>query len=207
MVSPKSVPVRAGRPREFEPEVAVAACMDVFWRAGYAATSVPQLSEAAAVSTSSIYNTFGSKRDVYLAALDRYLDLAREHMYGPMLHGELGTVDIDAFLDRLLISAATSGQHGCLVTKATAEFGDADEAVVARTTAFRRELRTALAAALERARALGELDGNPLPVGVLADLLLGQVYAFNLLDGAGAPRGELEALDSAARALLHPPAA
>ncbi len=53
------------------------------WRVGYTAATVPQLSEAAGVSTSSIYNTFGSKRGVYLAALDLYLELARERMYGP----------------------------------------------------------------------------------------------------------------------------
>ncbi len=195
---------RAGRPREFDPSAAVATSMRVFWRVGYTAATVPQLSEAAGVSTSSIYNTFGSKRGVYLAALDLYLELAREHMYGPMLTGSDGVRDIEAFLDRLRSAAETPPALGCLVTKATAEFGDADPAVVERTAGYRRELREAFTAALGRARSLGELDARQgLPVEDLAQILVGQVLSFNLLAGAGAPLCDLDELLGSARNLIR----
>jgi TetR/AcrR family transcriptional repressor of nem operon len=197
-------PARTGRPREFEPSAAVAAAMEVFRHLGYASAAVPQLSRAAGVSTSSIYNTFGSKHEVYLAALDLYLEQAREHLYGPMLTGSDGVADIEAFLDRLRSVAAAEPGLGCLLTKATAEFGDTDQAVAERTTGYRRELREAFSAALTRAQVLGQPgERETLPVTALAELLVALVLSFNLLAGAGAPRHELDALLDSARALVR----
>ena len=48
--------------------------MDVFWSKGYEATSLDDLCEATGLSRSSFYATFGSKRQLLLQSVDRYVD-------------------------------------------------------------------------------------------------------------------------------------
>ena len=65
---------RAGRPRSFDPQVALSDALDVFWRKGYEATSLDDLTEATHLSRSSFYAAFGSKRELLLHAYRRYAD-------------------------------------------------------------------------------------------------------------------------------------
>lgn len=59
------------RPREFDESLAIDAAAEVFRRRGYAATSIEQLVEATGVHRGSLYATFGSKRGLFLRALER----------------------------------------------------------------------------------------------------------------------------------------
>lgn len=65
---------RAGRPRSFDQQVALSDALDVFWRKGYEATSLDDLTEATQLSRSSFYAAFGSKRELLLHAYRRYAD-------------------------------------------------------------------------------------------------------------------------------------
>ncbi len=58
------------RPREFDEVLAIDAAAEVFRRRGYAATSIEQLVEATGVHRGSLYSTFGSKRGLFLRALE-----------------------------------------------------------------------------------------------------------------------------------------
>lgn len=60
------------RPRAFDDAVALDACVDQFWDHGFHATSTDDLCERAGLSRSSLYNTFGRKRDVYVRGVHRY---------------------------------------------------------------------------------------------------------------------------------------
>jgi len=65
---------RAGRPRSFDQQVALGDALDLFWRQGYEATSLDDLTEATQLSRSSFYAAFGSKRELLLHAYRRYAD-------------------------------------------------------------------------------------------------------------------------------------
>ena len=65
-----------GRPRAYDPDVALDAAIAAFWRAGYTATSLDTLSEATGMNRPSLYGAFGDKHALYLAALKRYADQA-----------------------------------------------------------------------------------------------------------------------------------
>src|SRR5579872_3265240 len=75
-VEPKPPP-RRGRPRQYDPERALAAAGDVFWKRGYAATSLDELAAATGMNRPSLYAAFGDKRDLYLKTLERYRDRSR----------------------------------------------------------------------------------------------------------------------------------
>jgi len=60
------------RPREFDTTQALDQAMQVFWSKGYEATSLSDLTDAMKLSKSSFYDTFGSKHEVFLAAIEHY---------------------------------------------------------------------------------------------------------------------------------------
>ncbi|ATL31243.1 TetR/AcrR family transcriptional regulator [Streptomyces formicae] len=62
------------RPREFNEDRVVSAAMETFWRHGYEGTSTRDLCDSTGLGPSSLYNTFGGKRQLYLRALQHYYD-------------------------------------------------------------------------------------------------------------------------------------
>ena len=58
--------------KQFDVDTALDAAMIQFWRAGYADTSLDDLSAATGLNRSSIYSSFGDKDALYLRCLDRY---------------------------------------------------------------------------------------------------------------------------------------
>jgi AcrR family transcriptional regulator len=64
--------VERGRPRIFDEEQALDAALQVFWRNGYQAASLAELTAAMGISKPSMYAAFGNKEQLYLQALQRY---------------------------------------------------------------------------------------------------------------------------------------
>jgi AcrR family transcriptional regulator len=61
-----------GRPRSFDRDKALERAMHVFWKQGYEATSVNDLTQAMRINPPSLYAAFGDKEHLYLEALERY---------------------------------------------------------------------------------------------------------------------------------------
>ena len=68
---------RRGRPRQYDPDRALAGAADAFWQSGYAGTSLDELSAATGMNRPSLYAAFGDKSDLYLKTLERYRDQSR----------------------------------------------------------------------------------------------------------------------------------
>src|SRR6478736_7773971 len=66
-----------GRPRQYDPEQALAKAAEAFWKHGYAATSLDDLVAATGMNRPSLYAAFGDKRDLYLKTLEYYRDESR----------------------------------------------------------------------------------------------------------------------------------
>src|SRR5690348_16025297 len=73
-------PKRRGRPRAYEPEVALARALDLFRKDGFAATSLDDLSTATGMNRPSLYGAFGDKRALYIKSYQRYRADARAAM-------------------------------------------------------------------------------------------------------------------------------
>ncbi|OBI50967.1 hypothetical protein A5707_14240 [Mycobacterium kyorinense] len=74
---PTSEPKPRGRPRSYDPELALARARDTFWGAGYAGTSLDELASGMGMNRPSIYAAFGDKEALYLQAVARYADDSR----------------------------------------------------------------------------------------------------------------------------------
>ncbi|OKI09954.1 TetR family transcriptional regulator [Streptomyces sp. CB02923] len=148
-----------GRTKEFDPRVTLQAALELFWRKGYEATSMQDLVEHLGINRGSIYATYGSKRELYLRALDRYCEnegvvaLERLNQPGPALPAVRAFVR--AFADE---SLADQDRKGCLVTNTAVELLPQDEKAERRIETALHEVESAIAGALIRAKAQGELD-------------------------------------------------
>jgi AcrR family transcriptional regulator len=130
------------RTQAFDTEAAVRAARTVFWTTGFEGASIPELEEATGLNRSSLYNTFGSKRGLFDAAVQSYLDeVVRE------------TVAREAILDYLdgLRAAfenldSPSASNGCLLINTAGSPIARDEEVARIVSDYRSELREAIGA-------------------------------------------------------------
>src|ERR1700721_1165222 len=71
---------RRGRPRAYQPEIALGRALDLFRKDGFAATSLDDLSAATGMNRPSLYGAFGDKRELYIKSYQRYRADARAAM-------------------------------------------------------------------------------------------------------------------------------
>lgn len=146
------------RTRSFDPIAAVRAARTAFWDVGYEAASIPDLEAATGLSRSSIYNTFGSKRGLFDAAVQNYLDEVIRPRLSPLQVPEVAPEALIDYLNGLreaftsLDSAAVA--NGCLLIN-TAGAPIAHEEPVAKVIAeYRAELHEAVSRGIA---ALGDI--------------------------------------------------
>ncbi|MCX4759815.1 TetR/AcrR family transcriptional regulator [Streptomyces sp. NBC_01275] len=161
------------RTKEFDPDTALRAALELFWRRGYEATSMADLVEHLGIGRASIYATFGNKHDLYLKALDRYGET-----YDPVLLHELSQPGpalpgVRAVVRRFAATATDDTRRtlGCLVTNTAAELAAHDPSAARRVELSWEHLETLLHSSLVRAQAQGELPAERDP-RALARLLL-----------------------------------
>ncbi|MGA5821075.1 TetR/AcrR family transcriptional regulator [Kitasatospora sp. NPDC094028] len=184
------------RTKEFDPDAALQAALDLFWRRGYEATSMADLVEELGIARASIYATFGSKHELYLRALERYAEqtdpvlLAELSQPGPVLPA------VRAMVRRYAASSAEEGrERGCFVTNTAVELAPHDPSAARRVDASLGHLETVLAAALVRARAQGELPDGREPralARMLMVLMQGMRVMGKTADGAARVRDAAE---------------
>ena len=154
------------RPREFDEEAVLERALELFWRDGYAATSLQALLTHMGISRQSLYNTFGDKRRLFLAALDRYADLRAREMLGDLEHEDASLAEVFGFFERLGQNAAQKGSCGaaethpeaCLIGRSCMELGAADPEVAARVHYFFDRTVKAFRNALDNAVRKGEIE-------------------------------------------------
>jgi len=197
---------RRGRPRAYEPEAALTLAMEAFWKAGYAATTLDDLSAATGMNRPSLYAAFGDKQDIYAKAYRKYRARMRDEFL-PLL---AAPEPVRVVLRRVLEAAANvylsgpDGPRGCLtvVTAASEAIADpqirqlASEAIAALDQTF-----TALfASAIER----GELPSSA-NAAALAGLATATIHTLAIRARLGGPRSDLQGLIDAAVATICGP--
>ena len=186
---------RRGRPRAYEPNVALGKALDLFRTQGFAATSLDDLSEATGMNRPSLYGAFGDKRELYIKSYQRYREEARASMV-EIFRQEM---PVRQRLERIFASALNiylsgeTGPRGCftVVTAASEAVGDPD--IRAMVLDGLNELDKAFAGCFRRAKEKGELPESADPA-VLAQLASATVHSIAIRSRARVSRKELEAI-------------
>src|SRR5690348_3187519 len=195
--SPKSdapAPRRRGRPRAYEPDVALGKALDLFRKDGFAATSLDDLSAATGMNRPSLYGAFGDKRELYIKSYQRYRDDARASMI-EIFRGEL---PVRKRLERIYAIALDiylggESPRGCFTVMTAASEAVADPDIRAMVLEGFTELDKAFAACFRQAKEKGEVSEAADPV-VLSQLASATITSIAVRARAGVPRKELEAI-------------
>jgi AcrR family transcriptional regulator len=188
-------PKRRGRPRAYDPEAALRQVTDAFWRTGYSATSLDELSAATGMNRPSLYAAFGDKHALYLEALAGYwrLSLAatREALAGD---GPLDEALMRAYEAALSIYFSGEGNpRGCFVigTAVTEAVEDSDirKSLADGFRTMDADFEARFRIALEK----GELKSDADPTG-LAILASATMQTIAIRARVGIPREELRRL-------------
>ena len=114
------------RPREFDHDDVLRIAFDQFWRKGVRGTSLSDIARDAGVQRGSLYNAFGSKEALFLAAYERY---AGEYLASVQRALGVGTLRkrLTAFFDVTIRNiCAGSPPRGCPTTRGLMELGSAE---------------------------------------------------------------------------------
>jgi len=156
------------RPREFDEQQALQQAKEVFWQRGYEATSLADLLAAMGLSKSSFYETFGSKRELFLRSLARY----REERVAAFRLLLAGGTSVRQAIEALFRAAIGCEAHkGCMACNEAVELAPRDTDVERRFAAVVAEQEALLAEAIGRGQAEGSI-GRTLPPADLARLLM-----------------------------------
>lgn len=165
----------SGRPLEFDPELALKAAINVFWDKGYEATSMQDLLTAMQISKSSLYQTFGDKKNLFRQCLARYI-----HDFANTMHQQLDAADsgwqfISQFIKSVQEDTRTAhARRGCLVMNTASGFAqrDAETAsdILAGIAVFRHVLETAIRRAQHEGDMPAQADASTMALFVISSM-------------------------------------
>ena len=188
-----SLPATKGRPREFDLDEALAAALLVFWRNGYEAASMTELTSAMGITKPSLYAAFGNKEALFHKALDLYerekLAYMKSALEAPTARG----VAERLFRGALEIQMSTCDPKGCLGVISSATCGAEAEPIKAEVVKRRASSEAALIARFEQAQAAGELTDGMTPAA-LTRYLFAILQGLAIQGGSGATCEELSQL-------------
>ncbi|MCG9494087.1 TetR/AcrR family transcriptional regulator [Acinetobacter pittii] len=174
------------RTKEFETDEIADAAMQVFWRRGYAATSVQDLVEGTGLSRSSLYSTFQNKQGLYQQALQRYEILTTLNNVKLLSSSGSAKVLIRQLLLNIVEDELSDPEHkGCLVANACLELAVHDEDVAQFVVSNLQKLQHALESLLIKAQQSGEIGSTQNP-RALASFFLNTMQGLRVL-GKGSP--------------------
>ena len=144
-----------GRTQAFERDVVVRAARMLFWRVGYDGASIPELEKATGLSRSSLYNSFGSKRGLFDAAVQSYLDELIRPRLAPLQAEVVAPGALLTYLaglrDAFENLQSMPASYGCMLINAASTPLAEDEHVRRVIAGYKRELHLALARGLDAA--------------------------------------------------------
>lgn len=188
---------RPGRPLGFDREAALHQAMLLFWRHGYEATSINDLTAAMQITPPSLYTAFGDKKQLFLEAVHRYVA-------GPVTSASIIAEAPTARQAAVsLLQAAATGftgkdtPSGCLLASAAISCSPAANDVQKALSDIRRKIEESLRKkiVLENRKRGATLK---VDAEVMASYVMALIQGMSTLARDGANRAKLMALTEAA---------
>lgn len=179
------------RETKFDREKALSQAMLVFWKKGYEAASVPDLLQAMGLSRSSLYNTFGDKRSLFLEAIRLYQQQTafRQQILNNATSAKAGIAEY--FRQRIDAAYSENRPKGCLITNTAIEMNTPDEELKKLIKERFTSLEASFCRLLAKGRQSGEIK-DTADIRALACLLLNLNHSINIMAKVNMERQQIE---------------
>jgi TetR/AcrR family transcriptional repressor of nem operon len=189
------------RTKGFETGDALDAAMQLFWRKGYAATSLRDLLDGMGIGYGSFYNAFGDKHALFLASLDRFRELRTSWIDEVLEDSGLGGIE-EVFRRTVDGLVGFEPRRGCLLANTAVELGPHDAEVAAKISRYVRHTEAVFERAVIRAQEAGEIPADRDP-RAMACFLVNTLHGLRVLARVGTDRAVLEDAVRVALDVLH----
>jgi TetR/AcrR family transcriptional repressor of nem operon len=182
------------RPRKFDETDVVGAAREEFWRRGYAATSVDDLTDVTGLGKGSLYGAFGDKHGLFLRALDDYITSALDDVRAQLRDRAYSAYDrlTRHIRGQARAVAADTSRRGCMMAKSAAELGAVDDDVERAVGRAYGEWHAELVDCIKEAQRDGAIDKKQNPQA-LATTLLAFMRGQDALHKGGAKPAQIKA--------------
>ena len=192
-----------GRPRSFDQTEALDAAVLVFWEKGFEGTSIEDLTQAKGIRRPSLYATFGSKRGLFIEAIDRYAATYGNRAFSAFRLEPDKRTAVQMFFEASIDCALADGTpRGCLINTVATEAAESDSELREKLSSMFTRTDAAIADHLREheqdgSAAFHDSDG-------LARMAHSVTHSIMTRARAGATRPELSAVADAFMTVLFP---
>lgn len=184
----------AGRPREFDREIALRKARNLFWERGYEGVSMSDLTAELGLASARIYAAFGSKEALFREAIALYE--AEEGAFAERALSE-GSSVADAiehlFVDAIDLYTRKGSPRGCMVVSSATNCSNENEPVREWLTGHRRLRTASILNRLQKAARMGELPPHT-DAEALGDLFATALHGISVQARDGVSKKRLLAM-------------
>ena len=149
------------RTKEFDKEEVLTKAMYTFLQNGYEGTSMQTLVSTMGINRGSLYDTFGDKRSLFLAAIAHYESTVVKSTIKSLMSSDADKqAIINLFRDLVVGMAKKENCYGCLMTNTAVELCPHDAEAKGRIDTHFCQIVSAFKQALKQAQAKGEIKSD-----------------------------------------------
>ena len=123
---------RPSRIREFDPDQALEKALALFWRNGYAETTMRDVVAYTGVAHAGLYSAFGSKRALFKTALVHHRNTTMAWLLRDLESPDSGRAEVEQFFETVLHIIKTGDfENGCFMLNTGIAFGGKADDIMA----------------------------------------------------------------------------
>lgn len=193
------------RVREFDPEQAITSAMQVFWRNGFADTSLEDIVSETGVSRYGLYGTFGNKKELLVAAMRHYEKTMADLLWLDLRKSDAGRAEILEHWQSIQKYAETPEFcDGCLIVNVAAEVAPHEPDIAAEVHRITDQYATYFANAIRNGQKVGEISTD-LDADGAGQMLVALSHGLALMIRAGTNPARLSGAVRAGLSILDTP--
>jgi AcrR family transcriptional regulator len=186
----ETIATQPGRPRAFDPDVALERAMHVFWAKGYEGAALSDLTRSMRINRPSLYAAFGNKEQLFRKVLDRYVNGPLAYFSEALAAPKARDVIEQIFFGAARMAGDPRLPAGCLMVQGALAVGNAAGSVRKEAAGRRAGSEVALRRRLQRAKREGDLPKNADP-GELARYVMAVLQGMAVQGADGASPDQL----------------
>ena len=169
------------RPKAFDPDVVLQKAMTLFWQKGYASTSIQNLVDHLGIRPRSLYDTFTSKHDLFVAALTQYRAMRAEQTFKIRESLSSPIAIIEKMFEGFATEAVTDiDRKGCFFVNSAVELAGQNDIIAKKSKETYQNMELVFQNLLEQAQQAGEL-GDDKEIKHLAQYLTNAMFGIRVM--------------------------